>query len=230
MTDRTKTLIQRFRVCPNADDIPQIIIGMQEEDLVFESLEYPNCFKKMRNMCAHEPAEFASQLEDEGNKNCTTIAFSSNISGNYTLQIYQFTAWMFFMYKKTTLREYIDFWRSFCLFMCPAIGEVEPKQKVRLSLREDTDIRRWAVWIEDIICSEYNTLRTYNYNDEYYNKIYNEDVKLYLRMVFANMQGVVVMLVTGQIDAFDMDNVEGYLRLYIRREGLNADSREVQES
>lgn len=230
MTDRTKSLIHKFLEFMDVNDVPPIIIGMQEEDSVYETLKFPNCFKRMRNMCAHEPAEFVAQLAAEKNKNCATIALSSSLNGTYTLQLYQFTAWMFYMYRKTNTREYLYFWQAFCVYMCPVLRHVKPTTELRLGLTEGMDIRMWIVDFEKRLCSEVGILRAYNAEDEYYNKIYKEDTKLYLRMVLANMQNIVVMLITGQIDGYDTENIDGYLRLYTKREGLDADRRAIQAS
>lgn len=230
MTDRTKALIVKFFTRLDVNDIPQIIIGLQEEDSVYETLEFPNCFKKLRNMCAHEPANFVQQLERESNKNCLTIAFESESAGKFTLQLYQFTAWMFFMYRKTGSKAYLHFWRAFCVYTCPVLKSVAPEWEITLGRPEKMGLREWVVWFEDMLCAKSKRIRSYNIEDEYYNKIYNEDTKLYMRMIFTNMQDIVCMLIVGQIDFEDVENIDSYLWLYKKREVSDDNNRRaVQE-
>ena len=217
MTDRTKELIKDFAQKRRFDDVPSIIISLQEEDSVYEKLEFPNCFKRLRNMCAHEPANFVSQLSVATNRNCATVAFSSVVVGNFTMQMYQFTAWMFYMYAKTDQAEYIVFWDVLCQMLCPACVESKSK-KIKLDFASAKDVQLWVQQFEKQLLEVNGKIRYFNSCDDYFNKIYREDRKLFLRMLIPNMMDIVTMLITKQIDPYNEDNIRGYLRLFMERD------------
>ena len=68
MTNRTISMINDFAETMKINDIPAIIMAMQEEDNVSNVLPFPNMFKRFRNMCAHESANFVEQLQKAVNK------------------------------------------------------------------------------------------------------------------------------------------------------------------
>lgn len=106
MKDYTIDLIKRFAVSEDISYIPAIIVGMQEEDNVSETVSFKNCFRKLRNIAAHEPATITSQLLTGDNVMNVKIVFvcesvSNGANEKVILDITQFTAWMFEMYLKT---------------------------------------------------------------------------------------------------------------------------------
>lgn len=67
MTRGTACSIEKFVETRDIDSLPSIIIALQEEDNVSEATGKRNCFKLLRNMAAHHPAELIEQLkESEG--------------------------------------------------------------------------------------------------------------------------------------------------------------------
>lgn len=229
MQDRTKKLIEKFFDNPTFDDIPSIIIGLQEEDRVCESLETPNCFKWLRNICAHAPATVVTQLQDASNHNCATVAFKYNKCSTFdpeskqgfTMQLYQFTAWMFYMYKLTKQAEYIMFWLKFCSLICPTLVYSSKNESIKLDIQKYDDYRKWFNNFESQLVKLNKKIRYYNKNDYYLNKIYASDKRLFLKMVIPDMMMIVSLFIDGTISPFDEDNIDGYLKLFREREVNN---------
>lgn len=229
MQDRTKKLIEKFCNNPSFDDIPSIIIGLQEEDRVCERLECPNCFKWLRNICAHEPATVVNQLQSKDNQNCATLAFKYSKCSTFdpeskqgfTMQLYQFTAWMFYMYKITKQTEYVMFWLKFCNLVCPDLRYSDKNESIKLNIQNYDDYRKWFSDFESKLVKYSKRVRYYNKNDYYLNKIYVSDKRLFLKMVIPDMMLVVSLFINGTISPFDEDNIDGYLTLFREREANN---------
>lgn len=221
MTDRTINLINSFSKTLRIDDVLHIIIAMQEEDDVAGVLPFPHMFKRLRNLCAHDPANFAEQLKKQVNKNCAVISFKSDIADSFTIQLHQFTAWMFYMYQETCIPEYILFWHSFYRLMCPAIGNIKYEKSMMFGFDKKKETKEWLIEFESKALELFGRVRNYNKEDEYYNRIYHENRQLFLRLAVPSLTEISNMFVTGQIDCCNADNIAGYLRLYKEREVSN---------
>ena len=218
MTNRTISMINDFAETMKINDIPAIIMAMQEEDNVSNVLPFPNMFKRFRNMCAHESANFVEQLQKAVNKDCAVLSFTAQSIDNFTVQLHQFTAWMFSMYEITGTPEYIQFWYTFCKIICPATASKRYAQSMKLGLTADKDISDWLIEFEQKVSNLYDEMSNYNPEDGYFNRIYVENKQLFLRVMIPNLSSIVCMFITGQVDCCNRENIAGYLRLYVERE------------
>lgn len=217
MTERTRNLIANFAKTPSFEEVPNIIIALQEEDNVSDVVCMPNYFKRMRNMCAHEPANFVACHKSAHNKDCNTLVFTSNTSEVFCVKLYQFTAWMFMMYKITKQAEYILFWLVFCKLTVNAKSCM--KNRISLDVSISRDFRDWYRTFEaKLLQRGVKNIRNNNYMDVNLNKIYGEDPKHYLRIVLPDLMSIVYLMLADDIDAFCNKNIYDYLKLYLAYE------------
>ena len=124
MTERTKELISTFSKSLDVNLLPSIIIGIQEDDSLSTTIQFKNSVRLLRNLSAHESEVITSQIVLPRNVNSSKLCFIPNddqIENRVTVDIVQFTAWMFDAAMKFDNAYYLLFWRSFVSLVCPNI-------------------------------------------------------------------------------------------------------------
>lgn len=225
LSEQTKQLVLSFMDTKNNNDfrlLPSIIVGMQEDDNVADTLTYRNCFRKLRNMCAHEPVTLTSQLLTGENIGNSRLVFrlASEIEGRLVLDIPSFTVWMFEMFFKSGNAEYLAFWETLMckLYPCVATKQYEGKP-FTFHTKEWGGLQETIYALQDFEYKEFNKLKSFNKDDPYFAKLYNSNRKLYWRMVIPNLMDMVELFLTKTILWTDKENLKSYIQLFNEREG-----------
>ena len=109
MRERTSGMIYAFQKKPDVEQVPGILIALNEEEGVSERIQFKNCFRHLRNIAAHEPETLVQGFFSEYNIGCQKIVF--HVAGDMTvvLDMVQLTVWMFDLYLQTRETEYVLF-------------------------------------------------------------------------------------------------------------------------
>lgn len=214
MTAETKNQIKKFTSSRDMSLVPQILIGMQEEDNVAGVLRYRSCLKQLRNIAAHEPATFTSQVKAGNNVNSFKIVFTMQKGIKLSVDMTQFTAWMFDAYIKLDNIAYLSFWKAFMLSLYPA-WEKSCEYTYSFKYGEKTLVK-YLKWAD--IAAEYGMPKAINPDDDYIDKLYGENQKLFWRFAIADMSCFVRCYVNGTFDLKDKANILTYLEFFEARE------------
>lgn len=221
MTDQTRKLVDKFSLTKDITLIPSIILSMQEEDNVSNTIQFKNCFKQLRNLAAHEPYTIITQLLSKGNKGNTKISLISMKLGDaykLVIDINQFTAWMFDMYMKSSEISYIKFWQALCQMLYPCLncksGTFEFNTVKYNSLAE-----LYLAYSEYLLKYK-NILKVFSLNDTYVADMYGTNRKLFWRITIPDFTQVTGLFISGDVDAYNSANVATYLEIFKEREGV----------
>ena len=207
MTETTRNLIDDFQMRQDLRLLPSIIIGMQEEDKVSEIIEFGNCFKKLRNIAAHEPDNLISQVQLFIDTGCQKLLLVTKDNIIITVDMVQFTAWMMNMYQLVNEFYYIIFLISFIKLLYPkAIKRMENSDSISQFIFHQIPLRGYLCWIKYMY---YELGITYPIAsaDPYIIKIYKEDQKLFWRIAIPDMMQLVIFLVSNRVSLEDRKSV-----------------------
>lgn len=221
MKDYTIDLIKRFAVSEDISYIPAIIVGMQEEDNVGETVSFKNCFRKLRNIAAHEPATITSQLLTGDNVMNVKIVFvcesvSNGANEKVILDITQFTAWMFEMYLKTRNLYYLMFWWHLMYVLYPYTKNKKVVSSFNFKMQNSL-IHMYQDW------SNYRRdngleVKYVNLIDPFITKNLAENGKLFWRLSIPSMFPLLEAFITGEVSVKNEDNIRAYIALFKARE------------
>lgn len=227
MTDVTKGLIVKFMEDKDVSRVPGIILGMQEEDNVADVLPYKNCFRYLRNICAHEPAVIVNQVLSECNRNSAKLVFhpaDDSEENRLVLDLRQFSAWMIKMYFLTGTFGYLCFWLALMKAVCPSLRAVRDIPTLDFSIGADEDTRSLFFRYQAYMHQYFGKVRKVHPEDVYITKLYAINRQAYLRMTFTDLMDVVELFVTGAVVPTDEGNLRGFLRLFEERDVMNEKS------
>jgi hypothetical protein len=223
MTDRTKRIIDQYRVSRDIHLLPSIVIGLQEEDGVANVVQFKNCFRQIRNLAAHEPDTLVTQLLNTDNRGSAKIVFipkQDETNNRVVLDTIQFTAWMFDMFLRTREFEYIIFWETTLeiLYTKQKSGELV---KSALNMENhNNDMLKWYLNWQTLMWEKKGVPRIIATKDPYVINMYQTNVRVFWRMALPNLMELVLMMLRGEISTRDIKNIEGFIRIFKEKEGV----------
>lgn len=221
MKGYTIDLIKKFAESEDINYIPAIIVGMQEEDNVGETVSFKNCFRKLRNIAAHEPATITSQLLTGDNLMNVKIVFvcesvNNEVGERVVLDVTQFTAWMFEMYLITRDFYYLMFWLHFMYIMFPYIRKKRGTTTYNFKM-QDSLIRTFQGWCNYRRDND-REVKYVNVMDPFTVRNVTENPKLFWRLSIPSMFPILEAFLTGEVSIREEDNLRAYIALLKARE------------
>lgn len=215
MTEATRNLIKKFAATRDTSLVPQIFIGINEEDDLGNKLKYKSCLKLLRNISAHEPATFISQVHAGNNTNNFKLVFITLRGDKVVLDLAHFTAWMFDAYRVSDNIAYLVFWKAFMLMMFPAW---EARNEYTFMFKANVNpLINYMLWMDEAV--KYGSVKLINPDDDYINNLYGDNSKLFWRYAIPDMSCFVRLFVNGTFDIREKVNTLTYLEFFEIREG-----------
>lgn len=220
MTETTKSLIKDFQAYGDLRLLPGILIGMQEEDKVSEVIEFSNCFKKLRNIAAHEPDTLISQIQFFSNTGCQKLVIATRDHMVVTVDMVQFTAWMLNMYQLKEEFFYIIFLDTFMkLIYTRAIERMQDVEGNKSFVFNQTPLKDYLNWTS-YMYKEFGFIYPIADTDPYILKIYREDQKLFWRIAYPDMMLLVIFFMSNRVSFSNKSNIDYFLWIFKKKEGL----------
>ena len=225
MTEQTRKLISKFSITFDVSLVPSIILNMQEEDNVSNTIQFKNCFKQLRNLAAHEPHTITTQLLSKNNKGNTKIVLTSSKLGDVCkliIDINQFTAWMFDMYVITDEVSYLRFWKTLCRIIYPFLNHKPESFNDYFEFNLDRHGNSANLYLAyaNYLMEKKNVPKVFSVEDTYVADMYGTNRKLFWRITIPDFMSVTGLFISGDVDVYVRSNVETYLEIFREREGI----------
>lgn len=215
MTDATRDQIKKFAATRDMSLVPQIFIGISEEDNVGSKLKYKSCLRLLRNIAAHEPATFTAQIQAGNNVNSFKLAFITQKDSKVVFDLAQFTAWMFDAYRIFDNVGYLAFWKAFVLAVLPMW---DSKNEYSFTFKSGVNpLFNYVNWMNEAV--KHGAARVVNPDDDFVNNLYADNPKLFWRYAIPDMSAFLRLFVNGTFSVKDKANVLAYLDFFELREG-----------
>ena len=229
MTENTVKLINEFVRTRAIHLLPSIIIGMQEEDNVSDTVSYKNCFRLLRNLAAHEPGTLTTQIKGVYNAGNQKIVFvPEELRGDIVVDLAQFTLWMMDMYKKTGEAAYIKFAMTLMQILMPYSIGIMRETNCTLDIGSKPSSMSDAEWatreflkLQNIWYESYGLPKTVNVKDDYFSELLRSNPKLFWKIAVPNMMWLLLFLFYNTPAKQYKNCVDLSIEIFRVREGLN---------
>ena len=212
----TCNLIKTFVKEGDLHDVGSIIIAMQEEDNVADTLGYRNCFKLLRNLAAHEPSVLYQGLCSAGK--CKILYFNKEDGGQIAVDICVLTAYMFTMYLRTEQFEYIMFIVALTklLFKSKLLCKCDKP----LAFTRSNSVLKYYMTYRNYMVENYDMLTMFDDEDARILDLYGTNKTVFWKIAIPDFSKVWRVFMSGLVDLREPDNINAYIELFDVREGL----------
>lgn len=219
MTESTLEVIEKFANSGDFALLPSIIIGMQSEDNVSESIGVSNCFKILRNAAAHEPNTIIKAFNSVYNTGARKIVFIPSDTDNawdvISFDIVDFIYWMHCMFEATKNVAYIRFIRALCYRLYPKyMSRFSSDKEFLCEDFGDTPSLRDYLRLQDSIFSEFGIPKQINMSDTYITSKFNEIPQLFWRVAVAYQSAEFALLMCSNYFTATRNNLHFVKVLY----------------
>lgn len=225
MTEHTRSLITNFADSHDITLLPSIIIGMQEEDDVANTVQFKNCFRHLRNVAAHEPNIIVSQIKSGTNVGCQKIMLLPPEGSNFQgvgLDFVQLSACLLDMYRVTRDTAYVTFMKALVdtLYQVASLRYCKQEYKFifqRIGMGDAWLLNNYIKYC-NFMYENFNEIKPISISDPFVAGVYKGNKKVFWKLAIPNMMNFLLFICSDCVDTYKMDTVEFFTEVYKYRD------------
>lgn len=225
MTEHTRDLIKDFADTKDIALLPSIIIGMQEEDDVANTVQFKNCFRHLRNVAAHEPSIIVSQIKAGTNIGCQKIMLLPPEGSSFQgvgLDFVQLSACLLDMYRITKESAYVIFLQALIDTLYRVASFKYCKADCSFTFKRVGSTDAWLLnnYIKycDFMYEKFNEIKPISVSDPFVAGVYKGNKKVFWKLAIPNMMNFLLFICSSCVDIYKMDTVEFFTEVYKYRD------------